>query len=99
MVGVQRDRAGGLSQCRPGPSVCGQLGELAGLGDLDRVGSGVEAGEGVVAVRVGLGGGDALPSAPTRRSNRDVFRFLTVVKLGGLSSRRSTPFGETVLER
>ena len=58
VVGVQGDRAGGVVLGAVRILGLGQLGELAGLGDLDRVGSGVEAGEGVVAVRVGLGGGD-----------------------------------------
>ena len=84
VVGVERDRAGGVVLGAVRILGLGQLGDVAGLGDLDRVGSGVEAGEGVVAVRVGLGGRDNV-TVGAEQLDRDVLEgVLTVVERGGL---------------
>ena len=84
VVGVQGDRAGGVVLGAVRILGLGQLGDIAGLGDLDRVGSGVEAGEGVVAVRVGLVGRDNV-TVGAEQLDRDVLEgVLTVVERGGL---------------
>ena len=84
VVGVEGDRAGGVVLRAIRILGLGQLGDVASLGDLDRVGSGIEAGEGVVAVRVGLGGGDDV-TIGAEQLDRDVLEgVLTVVERGGL---------------
>ena len=98
VVGIERDHAGGVVLRAVRILGLGQLGDVAGLGDLDRVGSGVEAGEGVVAVRVGLGGGDDV-TVGTDQLDRDVLEgVLTVVGRGGLVRVVVHLAGEAVLD-
>ena len=84
VVGVQRDRAGGVVLGAVRVLCLVEVGQFAGLGDLDRVGPGVEAGEGVVAVRVGRRGGHDITVGADQLDRHVLEGLLAVVVRGGL---------------
>ena len=98
VVGVQRDRAGGVVLGAVRVLGLVEACDLAGLGDLDRVGPGVKAGEGVVAVRVGRRGGHDVTVGADQLDRHVLEGLLAVVVRGGLVRVVVHLAGDTVLD-